>query len=280
MNPKVSFKQKEHIFDVGGMEIIDDINHDGKDDIIIYSYGNFYPYWYGRSILYGSFPIDTIPNVGINTQNNIGGAGFKCPGDVNGDGYKDLIICGGGGAPSLVKILLGCNDSIWYPVAQFGGSDEGFGEGSGGVGDVNGDGANDICIVQQHSDCYGFDPKFAVIIKGDTSVKANITGIKPETNRFIPGTYELYDPYPNPFNPEVCVSYKTGQSSFVTIKLYDVLGKEIAILVNEEKPEGNYQVEINTKKYNLSSGVYFVEMSAVSKGSFVFCKTKKILLTK
>ena len=63
---------------------------------------------------------------------------------------------------------------------------------------------------------------------------------------------------------------------FVTIKVYDVLGNEIATLVNEEKPPGNYEVEFNARSYggsNLSSGVYFYRMQA---GDFI--ETKKMIL--
>ncbi len=79
--------------------------------------------------------------------------------------------------------------------------------------------------------------------------------------------------YPNPFNPTTTIQYAIPKESFVTIKVYDVLGKEIATLVNERKSAGNYSVDFNSS--NLPSGVYFYRMQA---GSFI--STKKFVLLK
>jgi len=81
----------------------------------------------------------------------------------------------------------------------------------------------------------------------------------------------LYQNYPNPFNPSTKIKYSIPHSSFVTLKIYDILGKEVATLVNEEKSVGNYEINFNAK--NLSSGVYFYRMQAGS-----FTDTKKFIL--
>ncbi|MHB8853117.1 MAG: T9SS type A sorting domain-containing protein [Ignavibacteriaceae bacterium] len=85
--------------------------------------------------------------------------------------------------------------------------------------------------------------------------------------------YTLEQNYPNPFNPVTTINYTIASKDFVTIKVYDVLGKEISTLVNEEELAGNYSVNFNASK--LSSGVYFYRMQA---GSFV--ETKKLILLK
>jgi hypothetical protein len=72
--------------------------------------------------------------------------------------------------------------------------------------------------------------------------------------------YVLYQNYPNPFNPSTIITYQMPGSGHVTIKVYNALGQEVATLVNEEKPAGNYYVEFNTG--NLSSGIYFYKMSS------------------
>ena len=89
----------------------------------------------------------------------------------------------------------------------------------------------------------------------------------------LPIDFNLEQNYPNPFNPSTSIQYAISSRQFVSLKVYDVLGKEIATLVNEEKPTGNYEVNFNAS--SLSSGVYFYKLQA---GSFV--QTKKMILIK
>jgi hypothetical protein len=89
----------------------------------------------------------------------------------------------------------------------------------------------------------------------------------------LPASISLEQNYPNPFNPVTKINYSVPQFGLVTIKVYDVLGKEVATLVNEEKSVGNHQVDFSG--YRLSSGVYFYKLQA---GSFV--ETKKMQLLK
>ncbi len=70
--------------------------------------------------------------------------------------------------------------------------------------------------------------------------------------------FTLYQNYPNPFNPSTKIKFVIPKSSFVNLKVYNVLGKEVATLVNEERPAGNYEVEFNAT--DLSSGVYFHQL--------------------
>ena len=85
--------------------------------------------------------------------------------------------------------------------------------------------------------------------------------------------YFLYQNYPNPFNPSTTINYSIPDISYVTIKVFDVLGNEIETLVNEEKPAGSY--EITWYAENLPSGVYFYRLQA---GDFI--QTKKMILMK
>ncbi len=88
-----------------------------------------------------------------------------------------------------------------------------------------------------------------------------------------PTEYELYQNYPNPFNPSTIINYQVPELSFVTLRVYDVLGSEIETLVNKEKPMGSYTVEFSAQ--NLPSGVYFYQLKA---GDFI--QTKKMVLMK
>ena len=88
-----------------------------------------------------------------------------------------------------------------------------------------------------------------------------------------PTHFSLIQNYPNPFNPTTTISFQIPKQSFVTIKVFDVLGNEIMILVNEEKTFGNYQVGFNA--VGLPSGVYFYQLKAED-----YFETKKMVLMK
>lgn len=110
---------------------------------------------------------------------------------------------------------------------------------------------------------------------GDPALKIPIVTItqiigKPKN---IPDSYSLEQNFPNPFNPSTTIHYLIPKESFVTIKVYDIIGKEIETLVHERKTAGSYSFVFNA--YSLSSGVYFYRMQA---GTFV--STKKFILLK
>ena len=75
-----------------------------------------------------------------------------------------------------------------------------------------------------------------------------------------PKDFTLKQNYPNPFNPTTKIEYSIPKTSFVTLKVYDILGREVAALVNEEKSIGNYKAEFNGN--NLSNGIYFYKLQA------------------
>jgi len=98
-----------------------------------------------------------------------------------------------------------------------------------------------------------------------------ISGIAPVSN--IPDKFSLSQNYPNPFNPTTTINFNIPTKEFVILKVYNVLGKEVATLVNETKNEGSYNVDFDGT--NLSSGSYFYKIEV---GDFV--DTKKMLLVK
>jgi photosystem II stability/assembly factor-like uncharacterized protein len=100
-----------------------------------------------------------------------------------------------------------------------------------------------------------------VISVDDNDPGINPTGFKLEQN------------YPNPFNPTTNIRFLIADRGFVTLKVYDVLGNEVATLVNEEKPAGEYKVEFDGN--HLPSGIYFYQLKA---GGFV--ETRKMILLK
>jgi len=86
-------------------------------------------------------------------------------------------------------------------------------------------------------------------------------------------SYRLEQNYPNPFNPSTVIRFQISTREYVTLKVYDILGREVATLINAEKPAGNYNVEFNAQ--NLTSGVYVYRLQAGK-----FSDVKKLLLLK
>ncbi|MGA7722333.1 MAG: T9SS type A sorting domain-containing protein [Ignavibacteriaceae bacterium] len=100
-----------------------------------------------------------------------------------------------------------------------------------------------------------------------------ISKILNEIKGLLPSEFSLDQNYPNPFNPATIINYSLPKSAFVKLIVYDVLGRVIKTLVDEEKSAGNYSVQFNGS--NLSSGIYFYRLTA---GNFI--GTKKLVLLK
>jgi len=100
-----------------------------------------------------------------------------------------------------------------------------------------------------------------------------LTGIGNDQGSVIPKEFRLEQNYPNPFNPSTTIRYQIPINSHVSLKVYDVLGNEVATLVDEYREAGRYEVEFNAK--GLASGVYFYKLQAG-----IFVETKKMLLVK
>jgi len=99
------------------------------------------------------------------------------------------------------------------------------------------------------------------------------TTVSVEEENSLPSEFTLEQNYPNPFNPSTTFKYEIPKESYVTLKVYDILGREIKTLINKEQPVSNYEVEFNATE--LTSGIYFYRIIA---GDFV--ETKKMILMK
>jgi M6 family metalloprotease-like protein len=105
------------------------------------------------------------------------------------------------------------------------------------------------------------------------SVMALAPKIKIGVSEKIPSEYVLAQNYPNPFNPNTNIVFSIKENGFVSLKIYDVLGKEVATLVNEQRSAGNYEVEFDAS--TLPSGMYIYK---IQSGNFI--DSKKMLLLK
>jgi len=103
------------------------------------------------------------------------------------------------------------------------------------------------------------------------------TDIKEENNFIIPDKNVLYQNYPNPFNPSTIILFSIKEESYVRLKIYDILGKEILTLVNEKLKPGNYKYTFNISEINktLSSGIFFYRLETdnfVSVNKMIYLK--------
>ena len=130
--------------------------------------------------------------------------------------------------------------------------------------DLNNDGLSDI-VVQ-------YDWKKVKILL-NKSEEAPPTFIAQEKDESFPKGYHLFQNYPNPFNPTTIINYSIPENSFVTLKVFDILGREVIALVNEGKYAGNYSVIFNGS--NFSSGVYLYTIK-----SNTYFNAKKFILMK
>ncbi|MBK7227627.1 MAG: T9SS type A sorting domain-containing protein [Ignavibacteriales bacterium] len=104
------------------------------------------------------------------------------------------------------------------------------------------------------------------------SLRHVVTEIEDIKNQ-IPESIRIYQNYPNPFNPSTKISWQSSVSGWQSLKVYDVLGKEVTTLVDEFKPSGNYEIEFDASK--ISSGVYFYVLKINT-----FCDQKKMIVMK
>jgi hypothetical protein len=136
------------------------------------------------------------------------------------------------------------------------------------VASVNGRFAIRYCVADggingSNSDYIGIDA---------LTIERGSVGIQPISTE-TPSSYSVSQNYPNPFNPTTKINFALPKSGLVTLKVYDMLGKEVATLVNEVKNVGTYSVDFNAS--TLSSGIYFYKVSVNG-----FSEVKKMMLIK
>lgn len=123
--------------------------------------------------------------------------------------------------------------------------------------------------IPSHPDQWNFGENFIIHII-DNPVNVQNENLQPED-------FVLYQNYPNPFNPSTYIRFSIADFRFVKLNVYDILGNEVAVLVNEELAAGDYEVEFSTSSinYQSSSGIYLYQLKAGN-----FTETKKMILLK
>ncbi|MCX6165276.1 MAG: T9SS type A sorting domain-containing protein [Ignavibacteriae bacterium] len=137
-----------------------------------------------------------------------------------------------------------------------------------------------VKVVDNSNDESVFSDFTSAIGINDGSIPIGSGGDNFVLNRNIPKTFDLKQNYPNPFNPITNIKYDLPKDIFVTVKIYDLLGREIKTLVNEFKNAGSYLVSFNGSE--LASGIYFYRIQVVDPtgraGNFV--QVKRMVLIK
>ena len=185
---------------------------------------------------------------------------FPYSGDpVTGQGWLyDFWVSGGAGMVFFSgPFTLAPNDTQWTMIAVI-----------PGLGESN---LNSITQMRRKAEILHSLP-YDSLAFGSSSYP--LTDVEYEENP-IATSFKLEQNYPNPFNPTTIIGFRIKEPGFITLKIYDILGNEIATLVNEEKPAGEYEVEFNSSsiKHHPSSGIYFYQLKS---GNFV--ETKKMIL--
>jgi hypothetical protein len=229
---------------------------------------------------------------------------FTCAGDINGDGIADIVSANSSGnrfAVILCDSMGNLSEPVYYTTGSFPLSID--------LGDVDGDGDLDVVTSNYSSGTYTLyendgtgifinrkdlfastSGSCSVFHDRDNDGDLDMTGVDEIDDLLIlfenpgPSTnaddnqnflydFNLAQNYPNPFNPVTTIHYSVPHRSNVTLKVYDILGNEVAALVNEEKERGVYTVNFDAS--HLASGMYLYRLQA---GSFV--ETKKMILIK
>lgn len=249
----------------------DDLDENGKPELWIGGYHSLDNTGITRITIFEANGNDNYEAVG--KVDIIGAIGWYAKNmqvlDVDQDGKDEIMLC----IDQHVIILKfnGSENHHTYKVFYIKRNDLAFsGRNSVFYGatmyDVTDDGKEDIIIhLDDIINNVGMR-LFTYIYKADFSVDVNEPDVLPEE-------FHLYINYPNPFNPTTTINYSIQKAGEVNLKVYDMLGTEVASLVNERQEAGNYSIEFNAS--DLPSGIYVYRLSA---GNFV--DTKKLILLK
>lgn len=234
---------------------VDDINSDGMDDVIVGGINSPPCNRDSIKIYYSTTEgIDTNLAFVFTNPDTTDDDYFACSGishnigDFNGDEYNDFVFS----HYRIFSLQLGgpyASSKNPYGIRGLLESRAPFPTKAINIGDQNGDAVKDFAVIDRYSGT-------AMIISGNHLIH---TDVKDVDEDIIKG-FHLYQNYPNPFNPTTVIGYRLSVTGNVILKIYDALGKEITRLIDKEQSAGEYKIEFDSRKYDLSSGAYYYEL--------------------
>ncbi|MCG3158769.1 MAG: hypothetical protein DKINENOH_05413 [bacterium] len=189
-------------------------------------------------------------------------------GDMNGDGDDDIVIAADGTAQGNGIVFVytaGKALDDKYDAARGQSRQGSFGASIEGIGDINGDGYADV-IVGAPSQPWGRYEGYFGIFMGDGRIP---THVREQNQESLPLGFALDAAYPNPVTAGTNIEISLSQRGIVEIKVYNVLGKEVMTLLNEERQPGQHKIVWNTADAHgqpLPAGVYIFRMRAMTPG--------------
>ena len=258
----------EEPLDIGVRAAFIDVHRDDLSDLCVDSFVDT-----SALIFYGPIVPNVNPDLVLNGSFLSGKVWeLSGAGDINNDGYPDIITGNYDGWNSLGEVLVflgGPYMDGWADVTftGFGNPYKGAGRSVGKAGDVNGDGVDDI-LFGAWTDWGDNKEGRVMIFSGDTS----LTSVSLDTSMaIVPHCISLQQNYPNPFNTSTAIEYQilVDQPIRTLIKIFNILGQEVFTLVDEYQQSGTYQVEWDGKDQSgntVGSGIYFYRMQV---GEFI-----------